>query len=127
MAININVRKRNEKLFCEHFKKEEYDETLTYQTRINDIFRARFLGNITSEEALITKGVIIDNSTLQIETHDTIKEVKEGDIIRIKQINKVYIITEIQEVVEEDNLEYLPYDVSNKALILSLRGKGKNK
>lgn len=127
MAININVRKYNEKLFCEHYKKEQYNETLTYENKVNDIFRAKILGNITSDGTIIASGVILDNSTLQIETHDTIKEVKEGDIIKIKQIGKVYLITQIQEIVEEENLEYMPYGVSNKALVLSLRGKGKNK
>lgn len=127
MGININVRKRNEKLLCYHYLKSEYDETLAHSSKINDMFRARIVGNIVSEENAIGSGVIYDNSTLQIETHDTINNVKEGDIVRIVQLGKIFIIDEIQEIVEEDNLEYMQYQNSNKALILQLRGKGKNK
>lgn len=127
MGININVRKKDEKLMCHHFRKSEFDENLEYESRINDIFRAKIVNNIVSEENGIGKGVLYDNSVLQIQTHDTIKNVKEGDIIKIVQLNKYFMITEIQEVVEETNLEYMTYSNSNKALVISLRGKGKNK
>lgn len=127
MGININVIKKDEKLLCYHFRKEEFDENLVYGGKINDVFRSKVVGNIVSEERQAGSGFLYDNTKLQIQTHDIIKDLKVGDLVKIVQFNKYYIVGDIQEVVEEQNLEYMPYGMVNKSLVLELRGKGKGK
>lgn len=125
MAININVNKRNEKLMCYHYRKNEYDDTLGHENKINDYFRARKISDLVSEENGIGRGTLFDNATIQIETHDTIKNLRDGDLIKIVQFGKTYIVDSHREVFDEDNFEYMTIKSANKAIILELRGSGR--
>lgn len=125
MAININVRKKGEKLLCYHYKKSDYKQDLEYETKINDFFRAKKISDLVSEENGIGRGSIFDNSTMQIETHDTIKDLRDGDLIKIVQFNKVFIVDSHREILDEDNFEYMTSKNANKGIILFLRGSGR--
>ena len=125
MAININARKSNEKLLCYHYKKSEYKQDLEHEPRINDFFRARKISDLVSEENGIGRGSIFDNSALQIETHDTIKDLRDGDLVKIVQFNKVFIVDSHREIYDEDNFEYMTTHNANKGIILELRGSGR--
>ena len=125
MGYNIRKKANDERLQCVGKKRilSKGQENMEHEQREVCSFFASVMGEIASEMNELGSRFKNQNDTLYIKTHDFVDELKEGDIITIRNFNKDYLI--VNKFVDLDirNSRYMKYDKMNKTTRFYLRGK----